>query len=163
MEGKDDLFNRFISTIENIQLINQLGLEQERKIFIPIPLQFPDGLFTMGQLLIHFNENKNEDDQGKENDKDFFRISFLLEMSNLGPLRADLVFSQKQINGRFLTVEEKAKRIIEKKLPFLIKTLEKKDFVISNFECHVKEPVEIKDTLIKEIIHKESHNISLVA
>jgi len=27
----------------------------------------------------------------------------------------------------------------------------------------MKEPVEIKDTLIKEIIHKENHNISLVA
>jgi len=162
MEGQNDLFERFVSTIKNIQLLNQLGLEQERKIFIPIPFQFPDGLFTIGQLLIHLNENKKKDGNGKEKDKDFFKISFLLEMSNLGPLRADLVVRQKQINGRFLIVEEKAKIIIEKQLPSLIKALEKKGFVIPHFECHMKKPVEIKDTLIKEIIHKENHNISLV-
>ena len=84
-------------------------------------------------------------------------------MSNLGPLRADLVVRQKQINGRFLIVEEKAKSIIEKQLPSLIKTFEKKGFVVPHFECHIKEPVEIKDTLIKEVIQKEGHNICLVA
>ena len=162
LEGKNDFFERFVSTIKNIQLLNQLGLEHERKIFIPIPFQFPDGLFTIGQLLIHLNENKKKDGNEKEKDKDFFKISFLLEMSNLGPLRADLVVRQKQIHGRFLIVEEKAKMIIEKQLPSLIKTLEQKGFVIPHFECHMKKPVEIKDTLIKEIIHKENHNISLV-
>lgn len=163
MEGQNDLFKKFVSTIKNIQLLNQFGLEQERRIFIPIPVQFPDGLFTIGQLLIHLHENKKKDGDGKEKDKNFFRISFLLEMSNLGPLRADLVVRQKQINGRFLIVEEKAKNIIEKQLPSLIKTLEKKGFVIPHFECQMKEPVEIKDTLIKEIIHKDGHNINLVA
>jgi hypothetical protein len=163
MEGQNDLFNKFVSTIKNLQLLNHLGLEQERKIFIPIPFQFPDGLFTTGQLLIHLNENNKNDNDGKEKDKDVFRISFLLEMSNLGPLRADLVVRQKQINGRFLIVEEKTKNIIEKQLPSLIKTLEKKGFAIPHFECHVKEPAEVKDTLIKEMIHKENHNISLVA
>jgi len=163
MEGQNDIFEKLISTIKNVQLLNQLGIEQERKIFLPIPFQFPDNLFSMGQLLIHFNENKKKDDDGKENDKDFFKISFLLEMSNLGPLRADLVVKQKQINGRFLIVDEKAKIIIEKQLPSLIKTLEKKGFVIPNFECHMKKPVEIKDSLIKEIVHKENNNINLVA
>jgi len=162
LEGQNDFFERFVSTIKNIQLLNQLGLEQERKIFIPIPFQFPDGLFTIGQLLIHLNENKKKDGNGKEKEKGFFKISFLLEMSNLGPLRADLVVKQKQINGRFLIVGEKAKVIIENQLPSLIKTLEQKGFVIPHFECHIKKPVEIKDTLIKEIIHKESHNINLI-
>jgi len=162
MEGENDLFKRFVSMIKNFQLLNHSGLEQERKIFIPIPFQFTDGLFTIGQLLIHLNEN-NKGDDGRQKDKDHFGISFLLEMSNLGPLRADLVVRQKQINGRFLVVEEKSKNIIEKHLPSLIKTLEKKGFTISHFECHMKEPVEIKDTLIKEIIHEKYHNISLVA
>ena len=161
MEGKSDLFERFVSTIKNVQLLNQLGLEQERKIFIPIPLQFPDNLFTMGQLLIHLKDKKK--DNGNEKEKNFFKISFLLEMSHLGPLRADLVVRKKQINGRFLIVEEKAKIIIEKQLPTLIKTLEKKGFSIPNFECLVKKPVEIKDSLIKEIINDENHSINFVA
>ena len=161
MEEQNDLLNGFVSTIKNVQLLNQLGLEQEGKIFIPIPIQFPDNLFTMGQLLIHLNKNK-EKDKGKEKDKDFIKISFLLEMSNLGPLRADLVIRKKQISGRFLIVEEKAKIIIEKQLPSLIRALETKGFDIPNFECHVKKAVEIKDSLIKEIINEENHNISFV-
>ena len=163
-QGQNDLFERFVSTIKNIQLLNQLGFEQERKIFIPILFQFPDNLFTIGQLLIQFNQNKNnKDGDGNEKDKDFFRISFLLEMSKLGPLRADLVVKQKQINGRFLIVEEKTKNIIEKQLPSLIKTFENKGFIIPHFECYMKKPAEIKDTLIKEIIQEENHNINLVA
>jgi len=158
MEEQNDLFNGLVSTIKNVQLLNQLGLEQEGKIFIPIPIQFPDNLFTMGQLLIHLNK-----DNGKEKGKDLIKISFLLEMSNLGPLRADLVIRKKQISGRFLIVEEKAKIIIEKQIPSLIMALETKGFVILNFECHVKKAVEIKDSLIKEIINEESHNINFVA
>jgi len=161
MEEQNDL-NGLVSMIKNVQLLNQLGLEQEGKIFIPIPIQFPDNLFTMGQLLIHLNKD-NEKNNGKEKGKDFVKISFLLEMSNLGPLRADLVIRKKQISGRFLIVEEKAKLIIEKHLPSLITALETKGFVILNFECHVKKPVEIKDSLIKEIINEESHNINFVA
>ena len=84
-------------------------------------------------------------------------------MSNLGPLRADLVVREKQINGRFLIVEEKTKIIIEKQLPSLIKTLETKGFIIPNFECYIKKPVEIKDSLIKEIINEENHSINFVA
>jgi hypothetical protein len=162
MEEQNDLLNGLVSTIKNVQLLNQMGLKHEGKIFIPIPIQFPDNLFTMGQLLIHLNINK-EKDNGKEKGKDFIKISFLLEMSNIGPLRADLVIRKKQISGRFLIVEEKAKIIIEKQLPSLIKTLETKGFVIPNFECHMKKTVEIKDSLIKEIINEESHNISFVA
>lgn len=162
MDEQNGLLKGLVSTIKNVQLLNQLGLEQEGKIFIPIPIQFPDNLFTMGQLLIHLNKD-NEKNNGKEKGKDFVKISFLLEMSNLGPLRADLVIGKKQISGRFLIVEEKAKIIIEKQLPSLITAFETKGFVIPNFECHVKEPVEIKDSLIKEIINEESHNISFVA
>jgi hypothetical protein len=162
-EGQNDIFEKLVSTIKNIQLLNQTGLEQERKIFIPIPFYFPDGLFSIGHLLIHFNEDKNKDGSGKKKDKGFFRISFLLEMSNLGPLRADLLVRKKLIDGRFLVVEKKVKNIIEKQLPLFKKTLEKKGFNIPHFECQLKAPADIKDTLIKEIIHEESHNIHLVA
>lgn len=161
IEGQNDLLDSFVSTIKNVQLLNHLGLEQGKKIFIPIPIQFPDSLFAMGQLLIHLNINK-EKNNGKEKEKDFFKISFLLDMSKLGPLRADLVVRKKQINGRFLVGEDEAKNIIEKQLPFLIKALETKGFIIPNFECHVKKPVEIQDSLIKEIIHEDNHNINFI-
>lgn len=162
-EGKNEHFSRFISLIENVQLLNHFGFEQDGKIFIPLPLQFPDGYFTVGQLLIQTDKYNNERRKEKVKDNDFFRISFLLELSGLGPLRADLAVQKKQISGRFLTVKKETKYTIENNLTTLITALNKRGFSIFRLECYVKEPKQVEDTLIKEIIRQESCSISLVA
>lgn len=163
MEGKEVLLNRFLSAIENIQLLNHTGLEQDRKIFIPIPIQFPDGLFTVGQLLIQLNQKKNGDHKGDKRDNGFFKISFLLELSNLGPLRSDLTIKEKEIYGRFLLAKEETKSVIEENLPTFINTLEKKGFSVLHMECQIKEPEIVTQSLIKDIIKEEGCTISLVA
>ena len=161
-QGNDEHFNRFVSMIKNVQLLNHFGFEQDGKIFIPMPLQLPDGFFTVGQLLIQCDRYKNDRREKKEKENRFFRMSFLLELSNLGPLRADLAIQGKQISGRFLTVKEKTKCIIEQNLPSFIAAFKKRGFSIFQLECHVKEAKQVNDTLIKEIIREESCNISLV-
>jgi Flagellar hook-length control protein FliK len=160
--GNNEHFNRFVSMIQNIQLLNHFGFEQDGKIFIPLPLQFPDGYFTVGQLLIHSDQHNNDRRKEKAKESGFFRISFLLQLSSLGPLRADLAVQGKQISGRFLTVKKETKYILEKSLPSLIDALNKRGFSISHLECHVKEAKQVNDTLIKEIIQEESCNISVV-
>ncbi len=160
--GKNDHFNRFISMIQNIQLLNHTGFEQDGKIFIPLPLQFPNGDFTVGQLLIHSDQHNKDRRKEKAKESGFFRISFLLELSSLGPLRADLAVQGKQISGRFLTVKKETKHTLEKNLPSLTAALNKRGFSILHLECQVKEAKQINDTLIKEIIQEESCNISVV-
>lgn len=163
MKQQNEVMNQFVSMIKNIQLLNRFGLEQDGKIFIPIPMHFPDGLFTVGQLLIHLHQNKKRGHETKKTDKDLFKVSFLLELSNLGPLRADLSVRGEQINGRFLMVEEHAKLLIETNLPSFVKILKERGFSILHLECQIKDPGDIKDPLIKKIIREEIHNISLVA
>jgi len=163
MEGKEVLLNRFLSTIDNIQLLNHIGLEQDNKIFIPMPIQFPDGLFTVGQLLIQLNQKKNGDHGKEKKDNDFFKISFLLELSSLGPLRSDLTIKEKEIYGRFLLANEETKMVIEKNLPAFIKTLEKRGFFVMQMECQIKEPEIVTPSLIREIIKEDGCTISLVA
>jgi len=163
MEGKEVLLKRFLSAIENIQLLNHMGLEQDRKLFIPIPIQFPDGLFTVGQLLIQLNQRKKGDHEEEKKDKGFFKISFLLELSNLGPLRSDLTIKEKEIYGKFLLVTEEAKLVIEKNLPTFINTLQKKGFSVLQMECQIKAPEIVTQSLIREIIKEEGCTISLVA
>jgi Flagellar hook-length control protein FliK len=163
MDEKEVLLNRFLSTIENIQLLNHMGLEQDKKIFIPMPIQFPDGYFTVGQLLIQLNQKNNGDHEGEKKDNDFFKISFLLELSNLGPLRSDLTIKEKEIHGRFLLGKEETKLVIEENLPMFINTLGKKGFTVLHMECQIKEPEIVTQSLIKEIIKEEGCTISLVA
>ena len=162
-EERGVFLKRFVSTIKNIQVLNHLGLEQDRKIFLPIPIQFPDGLFTLGQLLIHLPQKEKDGDTKKRIDKNPFRITFLLELSNLGPLRADLTINGKDIEGRFLITKEEVKLLIENNIPSLINRLKDKGFSIHSLECHLKGPEIVKESLIREIIKEEGHTISLVA
>ncbi|MBL7179787.1 MAG: flagellar hook-length control protein FliK [Desulfobacterales bacterium] len=160
---KEVLLNRFVSAITNIQVLNHFGLEQDGKIFLPIPIQFPNGLFTIGQLLIRPYQEKEGEHGKKENDRSFYRISFLLELSNLGPLRADLTIREKEIDGRFLLSNAAGKLLVEKNLPFLIKTLTESGFSICQMECHLKKDEIVTQSLIKEIIQEEGCTVSLMA
>lgn len=164
LKGKKGvLLERFVSTIQNIQLLNKLGLEQERKIFLPIPMQFPDGLFTVGQLMIQLPQREEDERKGqKKDDKSLFRITFLLELSHLGPLRADLAVRGKDIKGMFLLTSEEARLRIEKSIPIFISRMKEMGFSL-HIECHCKHPEIVKKPLITEIIQEEGSTISLVA
>jgi hypothetical protein len=163
MEGKEVLLKRFLSAIENIQLLNHMGLEQDRKLFIPIPVQFPDGFFTVGQLLIQLDQKKKGDHEEEKRNKGLFKISFLLELSNLGSLRSDLTIKEKEIYGKFILAKEEAKLIIEENLPMFINTLQNKGFSVPQMECKIKAPEIVTQSLVKEIIKEEGCTISLVA
>jgi hypothetical protein len=163
MEGKEILLKRFLSVIENIQLLNHIGLEQDKKVFIPIPVQFPDGFFTVGQLLIHLNQKKKGHHQEQKRNNGLLKISFLLELSNLGYLRSDLTIKEKEIYGKFILAKEEAKLMIEENLPKFIETLQKKGFSVLQMECQINAPEIISQSLVKKIVKGEGSTISLVA
>ena len=160
---ENELFNGFVSMIQNIQLLNHFAIKEDGKLFIPLPLRFSDGYFTVGQLLIASDRFKGSRRKKREQENGVFRISFFLELSHLGPLRADLAIQNNKISGRFLTVKEKTKKVIEKQLPSFISAFDKRGFSILHLECYLKEPKHVNDTPINEIIPKRSCNISLVA
>ena len=157
------LLRGLVSTIENFQLLNHLGLETDRKIFLPVPMQFPDGLFTVGQLLIHLPEEDNDESSMRKSGEDLFKITFLLELSNLGPLRADLNIMTKEIAGRFLLTNEKAKALVEKNIPVFVNRLKERGFSIRYIECSLKAPEVVNEPLINEIVREEGSSISLIA
>lgn len=164
LDGKKDiLLKKLLSTISNIQLLNQQGFERERKIFLPIPIQLPDGLFTVGQLLLYMPE-KEDDRHAKQKIHDkSFSITFLLTMSKLGPLRADLYIKGNEICGNFIVTSEKSQQIIENNLPAFVDSIKDKGFTVSTMECHLRNPEEVKKSPIREIFYKEANTISLIA
>ncbi len=157
------LLKKFISTIENLQILNHIGLEQSRKIFLPVPIQFADGFFALGQLLIHLPLKDQSENGNHGSEKNAFSITFLLELSNLGPVRADLAIKGESIEGRFLLSEERTKSLIENNITSFICNLRDMGFTIERMECHLKEPGVIRQSLVKEIVKEESNNICLVA
>ena len=160
---KQVLLNRFVSAIKNIQLLNHFSLEQDGKIFLPIPIQFPDGFFTIGQLLIHMQQQEKDRHGNKKRDRSFYRVSFLLEFSTLGHLRADLTIREKEIDGRFLLSKEEGKLLIERNMPSLINNLTARGFCIKHMECHLKKTEIVTHSLLKEVIEEEGSSVSLVA
>lgn len=154
---------RLVSTLENLQILNHLGLNHGRKIFLPIPMQFPGGLFTAGQLLIQLPYKRQHETENKKVGKDVSRITFLLELSILGPLRADLTIHDRSIEGRFLLTNEEAKSRVEGAIHFLIDRLVESGFSVTFLECHLKEPEIVTESLVREIISDEGGTLNLFA
>ena len=86
-----------------------------------------------------------------------------MDLSNLGPLRADVTLRAKEIEGKFLLTNKEAKFVIEEGIPVFIERMEERGFSIRCIECHLKDPEIVEESLIKEIIKEEGNTISLVA
>ncbi len=153
---------KFVSVIKQLQLLNHIGLQQGRKIFLPIPMYFADGSFSLGQLLISLNEKKDEEESTQIENYPV-RITFLLELSKLGPLRVDLVIRGKEISGRFLSADEASQILLKEHLQVFIQKLTEKGFSVNQMECLQKESEILQDPLINEIIPMETCSIRLVA
>ena len=137
-------------------------MKQEGKIFLPIPMQLPDGFFAVGQLLIQMSEREGGGPEGRKRNKDFLRITFLLELSRIGPLRADLHIKDKEIEGRFLVTKEASKRMIESHMALFTDRLEAKGFSVRHMGCSIKTRKTVMESPLEDVMQDEGHNFSLV-
>lgn len=154
---------RLVSTIKSLQLLNHLSLEHTRQIFVPIPMQFPHGPFNVGQLLIQLPKKEEDGYRKRKTRKDYVRITFLLELSQLGPLRADLSIRGKEIQGMFLLSTEEAKALIEKNIPVFMRRIRERGFSFHFMACQLRDPDIVQQSLLKEIIYDTENTINLVA
>ena len=159
---KGNSLKRLVSTIQDIQLLNKFGVEQKGKIFLPIPIQFPDGHFTVGQLLIRFPRSQKDERKGQKAERAGTRITFLLELSRLGPLRADLTVKGKEIKGRFLLTNEVAKQRIEASIPMFVERMKQRGFSLQSLDCYCMDPKVVTQPLITEIMYDQGNTISVV-
>jgi len=160
---ENNILRKLVTTISNIQLLNKDGIENERKIFLPIPIQLPDKVFTLGQLLIYMPKRGKERNARQESHEDLFTITFLLNMSKLGPLRAELSVKKNEISGNFTVTSKESKQIIDDNLPIFLTSLEKKGFTVSLMECRLSDIEKFKESPITEMFSNESNTISLIA
>ncbi|MCF6248230.1 MAG: flagellar hook-length control protein FliK [Desulfobacula sp.] len=143
----------FLETMENFQQLNHQGSETGRHL-LPFPV-FSESGFRFGQLLIDTGGNKPFDE--KKTDK-VIQISFLLDMSNLGPLRADFSILKKAITGKFLLADQKTAAYIKSKIPDLRQRLAKIDYELKSIECDTAKIEELEQNCLLESLAKSHDN-----
>lgn len=149
----------FVDFLEQLQLLNHAALEEKRMLFFLFPIQW-DELFNFGQLLIRLPQNGEKDHTKGE---DVVRISFLLQMSHLGPLRADMSILDKTISGRFWVANPRVQSFIEKHVAELKTRFLRIGLFVQEFVCTLEE-IEVLESasLVEELINREERFLSLV-
>jgi hypothetical protein len=163
-EGEDVQAGRLLSAVKNMQILNRLGLEQDQKIFIPLPVQLPDGHFIIIQLLLQLPLKEKEDFERSAGNRQPLKISVLLELSSLGPVRADFTVKEKKIDGMFRVASQNTLKLVESAFPQFVENLEDKGFNVGHVGCLLIEPEIVSQPLVREIIQGADLNkIDMVA
>jgi len=124
-------YSDYSNKLENIQTLNA-RFQDSGKYLIPFPV-LTNGVFETGQLFIDLGD-KNRKDAGKNRSK-IIKISFLLNMSNIGGLRADFSIYKKAISGVFHLADQKICDYVSENLDVLKKSLAGIDYAVSSIEC----------------------------
>lgn len=146
----------FLETLESFQILNQNTSESGR-FLLPFPV-FSEDAFQFGQLLIDTGSQSKKDTGDKENR--LIRISFFLNMTDIGPLRADFSVLRKNITGRFLLQDKATCEYVAGMLPELENRLLAIDYQVGQVECAVAEKEEIQEgSLIESLLKADDDQV----
>lgn len=142
-----------VQTLENLQLLNNQSAESGRYL-LPFPV-LADAGFTLGQLLVDTGEDKDTAPEKK-----MIRVSLLLDMTYLGPVRADVSILDKAVTGRFLLENEDTRAFVASMIPVLKKQLADNDFQLMKMDCQVAAPADIApDCLTNTLFNRRDDQV----
>ncbi len=159
-DGGDVLesFKGFAENIEKFQMLNN-SLSDSGKYLIPFPI-FSHDMMQFGQIFIDTGDEKRGKNTGEEG---ILKVSFLLNMTRLGALRADFSFLKQNITGVFYVSDDATSIFIKNMIPELSQRLKKHDYLVSSIDCRVVPSETLSETsLIEDIIKDEPKGLSLV-
>jgi len=110
------------------------------RFLLPFPVWREDG-FDFGQLMVDTGKTGTAN-KGKK----MLSISFLLNMTTLGPLRADFSILDKTIAGRFLLENQATCDYLTPKISDLRQRLSGIGYQAGNIDCRVARPEQIAPT-----------------
>lgn len=119
-------------TLEHFQLLNHQSSESGR-FLLPFPV-FSEAGFRFGQLLIDAGPPSGS---GETTGDRLVHVSFLLDMTHLGPLRADFSILKQDLTGRFLLNDEDTCAYVRSMIPELTDRLAKLAVRVHRIDCAV--------------------------
>ena len=110
------------------------------RFLLPFPVWREDG-FDFGQLMVDMGKTGTT-----KTEKKILSVSFLLNMTALGPLRADFSILDKTITGRFLLENQEICNYLTPKVSELRQRLSGIGYQAGNIDCQVARPEQIAPT-----------------
>ncbi|WP_321494526.1 flagellar hook-length control protein FliK [uncultured Desulfobacter sp.] len=140
--GKASIFKHIADALENFAQLNVKSGESEHpqdgaRFLLPFPVWTENG-FNFGQLMVDLGKTGTANTQKK-----MLSISFLLNMTALGPLRADFSTLDKTITGRFLLENQETCDYLAPKISNLKQRLYGIGYQAGNIDCQVARPEQI--------------------
>ncbi len=151
--GVQKMVTGFLDTIENFQLLNTQTSESGRYL-MPFPV-FVGSELSFGQLLIDTGNKK--EDKNKDSQK-MIRISFLLNMTNMGSVRADFSILKKAITGRFLLENDEVCDYVKSMIPELKTRFEQVEYAVGHIDCFTAATEEIQPNVLMESLFKNEND-----
>lgn len=120
-----------LASLENLQLMNKISTSEAGVFFLPFPIMF-EGSFSFGQIFFDLPEESKA-----ENSEKPFRVSLILNMTEIGKLKADVSFLKKKISGTVIVSSEETRDLFIENLPDLENNLLARGFESADFSVRI--------------------------
>ncbi|WP_027360527.1 flagellar hook-length control protein FliK [Desulforegula conservatrix] len=120
-----------LASLENLQLMNKISTSEAGVFFLPFPIMF-EGSFSFGQIFFDLPEESQA-----ENSEKPFRVSLILNMTEIGKLKADVSFLKKKISGTVIVSSEETRDLFIENLPDLENNLLARGFESADFSVRI--------------------------
>jgi hypothetical protein len=136
---------KFSDGLEILQRLNQHLLGTSGRFFLPLPVLFPETL-KFGQMLIDLGQKR----RSVASQAGVVRVSFLLEMTQLGNLRADFSILDQSVTGAFGVSDSKTASFIRQHLEQLSLGLQRLGFQVMDVSVQVLAPETLAGTALMD-------------
>ncbi len=149
----------FSQAIEKFQIVNAHSSESGSYL-IPFPVFF-NGTLTLGQIFLNLGDRIKQSEKKKQR---MVKVSILLTMSSLGPVRTDMVLLRKDLSGRIQVKNRDVCLFVQKMLPKLKFRLKGHGFNVLALDCEVtsEERFDSKAFLYNLVHKKEDIGFNIV-
>jgi hypothetical protein len=122
---------RLYDALDRLVAVNQETLPRDQTLHLAFPLFWP-GSEGRGELRLELPPK-----DGKNSDAKPVRLAFLLFMSRLGKVKAQIELTEKNLTGTIWTENEKAATAVKKALPTLSGPLGRQGFKVKDMAVRI--------------------------
>lgn len=149
----------FLEGLEKLQILNRFASEESGRVWLPVPVWLAEE-WKFGQLLLDWGR-KDKAENRPENR--LVKLSFLLEMSNMGNVRGDFALFKNVVNGSFSVGDQDIRLLVEENIADLIEKLNQLGFEVQNIGCQVVSAETLASaSLMDQIFDRDQVGLNLV-
>ncbi|MBW2108080.1 MAG: flagellar hook-length control protein FliK [Deltaproteobacteria bacterium] len=151
---------QFVNTLEQLQLANLAGLQENGVLSWIIPA-LQQGKLHFVRLLVGLPGKRGHNTAKRKG----LSVCLLLEMSRLGPIRIEVVVHGSRLVGLHFVVRRKAaEKILKKNMQQLRKRLSEQGFFVASILCQAEPKATCKATCFPpRLMEFQDHDICVIA